>query len=170
MLLWFAGVSLVLVWAVFRDPAIDYRVVVAGALAPDLVDLIVGRAFVAHTLAFSVTLLVVVMMATRRRRPARRRYLALPIGTFAHLLLDGVWARTMLFWWPAFGAGFNDGPIPSLSRPAALTVVFEVAGAVALVWWVRHFRLHERARRDAFFRTGRLGREFRPGAGLGEIA
>ncbi len=167
MFLWFVGVGLVLVWAVFRDPAIDYRVVVAGVLVPDAVALIAGRAAVGHTLFFSVVLLTGVMLATRRRRAARRRYLALPIGTFAHLLLDGVWTRTALFWWPLFGVDFPGSGVPSLTRPLVVTVVLELVGSVALVWWVRHFRLHEPARRAPFLRTGRLGRDFRPGAAGG---
>lgn len=163
MFLWFAGVSAVLVWAVFRDPAIDYRLVVAGSLLPDAVDVAVGRPAVVHTMLFSATLLVGVMLLTRRRRLARRRALAVPIGTFAHLLLDGVWARTELFWWPVFGAGFDAAEVPSLARPVPVLVLLEAAGLTACVWWWRRFRLADSARRAAFFRTGRLGSEFRPG-------
>jgi membrane-bound metal-dependent hydrolase YbcI (DUF457 family) len=162
VLLWFVGMSAVLVWAVFRDPAIDYRLVVAGSVLPDAVDALSGRAFLLHTLLFSVVLLVTVMLLTRRRRLARRRYLALPIGTFAHLVLDGVWTRTHLFWWPSFGTAFEAGPLPSLARPVWLVAVLEVAGLVAAAWWCRHFRLFEPDRRRTFVRTGSLGREFRP--------
>ncbi len=38
MFLWFAGLAVVGVWKVFGDTSIDYRLVIAGALAPDLVD------------------------------------------------------------------------------------------------------------------------------------
>jgi hypothetical protein len=170
VILWFVGASAVLVWAVFRDPAIDYRLVVAGALLPDAVDVFAGGVFVSHTLAVSVALLMAVMLLTRRRRLVRRRYLAVPIGTFAHLLLDGVWTRTELFWWPLFGWGFGRTGLPSLDRPVAVVVALEFIGLAAAVWWVRQFRLHERARRSAFLRSGRLGQEFRPGRPAGESA
>lgn len=159
MLLWFAGCSLLAVWQVFRDPAIDYRLVVAGAVAPDVVDVVLGGPRLLHTLAFSVSLLVGVMLATRGRRSARRRLLALPIGTFLHLVLDGMWARTSVFWWPAFGVGFAGSELPSLSRAGLLLVVQELVGLAAVVWWCRRFRLFERGRRRAFVRTGRLGRD-----------
>ena len=162
MLLWFAGCSLVAVWQVFRDPAIDYRLVVAGALLPDAVDVLLGGPRLLHTLLCSVALLVGVMLATRGRRGLRRRLLALPIGTFLHLVLDGTWARTEVFWWPAFGLSLPGGGLPSLGRPALLVAVQELAGLAALAWWWGRFRLSEPSRRRVFLRTGRLGRDLVP--------
>lgn len=159
MLLWFAGLAPVIVWQVFRDTAIDYRLIVAGALAPDLVDGLLGGARVLHTLVASVVLLSLVMLGTRGRRGARRRLLALPIGTFLHLVLDAMWSSTAVFWWPLFGTSFEGADLPSLARPAAVLVVQELAGLVALVWWWRRFRLQDLDRRRAFVRTGRLGRD-----------
>jgi hypothetical protein len=159
VVLWFAGLSWVAVWQVFRDPAFDYRLVVVGALAPEVLDAPLGGARVAHTLAFSVALLAAVMVATRGRRVARRRLLALPIGTFLHLVFDGVWGRTEVFWWPLLGASFDGAPLPSVDRGVAAVIVQEVAGLLALAWCWRRFRLHEPDRRAAFWRTGRLGRD-----------
>ena len=158
MLLWFAGASVVLAWAVFHDPAIDHRVLIAGALLPDVVDAPLGGARIAHTLSFSAGLLVVVMLATRGHRRARRRWLALPIGTFIHLLVDGVWARSTVFWWPFLG-GRLSGPLPSFDHGPVVVVLEELAGAAALTWFWRRFRLRDRAVRAAFLRTGRLPRD-----------
>jgi hypothetical protein len=160
MVLWFAGGSWLLVWATFQDPAIDYRLVMAGALAPDAVDGVAGGARVLHTLAFSVGLLLVVMLGTRGRRATRRRLLALPIGTFLHLVLDGMWTHTHVFWWPAFGAGFGGAPLPSIAHPVALTLLEEAAGLSAVAWCVWRFGLRHPERRARFLRTGRLGPEF----------
>jgi membrane-bound metal-dependent hydrolase YbcI (DUF457 family) len=158
VILWPAGLSLAIVWQVFRDPAIDYRLVVAGALLPDVVDGPFGGARVAHTLLFSVALLTVVMVATRGHRHARRRLLAVPIGAFVHLLLDAMWARADGFWWPFLSERLS-GRLPALDHGAAVLVLEEIAGAVALLWWWRRFGLADRARRSAFFRTGRLPRD-----------
>ena len=163
MLLWFAGMAFVLVWTVFKDTAIDYRLVMAGALLPDVVDVWFGGARVLHSLTFSVVLLVAVMLATRGQRLRRRRLLAVPIGTFCHLVLDGMWTRTETFWWPFFGSAFEGSGLPSLGRPAWLVVALEVAGAAALWWCVGRFRLSEPERRSQFLRTGRLGRDLAPG-------
>ena len=163
MLLWFAGMAFVLVWTVFKDTAIDYRLVMAGALLPDVVDVWFGGAWVLHTLLCSVVLLVGVMLATRGRRQLRRRLLAVPIGTFCHLLLDAMWTRTATFWWPFFGTGFDADGLPSLSRPVWLVVVLELAGLVALWWCVGRFRLFEPERRARFVSTGHLGRDLAPG-------
>lgn len=158
MLLWFAGAVVVLAWTVFHDPALDHRVLIAGALLPDVVDAPLGGARFAHTLLFSASLLVVVMLATRGRRAARRRWLALPIGTFVHLLADGVWARKTTFWWPFLG-GHLTGRLPSLDHGVAVLILEELAGAAALVWFWRRFGLGDPAVRAVFVRTGRLPRE-----------
>ncbi|HET9444100.1 MAG TPA: hypothetical protein VFO65_12300 [Acidimicrobiales bacterium] len=158
MLLWFAGLSFVVVWAVFRDTAIDYRLFMAAAVLPDVVDGLQGGARHLHTLVASVVLLTVVMLATRHRRPLRRQLLAVPVGTFCHLLLDAVWARTATFWWPFFGADLT-GRLPSLDRPPALLVAQELAGLLALWWCWSRFRLVEPDRRRLFLRRGRLGRD-----------
>ncbi len=159
MLLWFAGLSAVAVWQVFRDTAIDYRLVMAGAVLPDVVDAPFGGARALHSVTASAALLALVMVATRGRRAARRRLLAVPVGTFLHLLLDGMWTRSAVFWWPLQGWALAGDGVPSLSRPPALLVAQEVAGAAALVWWWRRFRLGEPERRRTFARTGRLGRD-----------
>jgi hypothetical protein len=161
MLLWFAGMAIVAFWVVFKDPAIDLRLVIAGALLPDAVDVWSGHRWIAHTVLFSVALLVVVMLLTRGRRRLRRQLLALPIGTFLHLVLDGMWADRHVFWWPFFGSAFGDHEIPSLSRGIA-DVPLEIVGAVALVWAWRKFRLHEPERRQVFLRTGHIGRDLVP--------
>lgn len=158
MLFWPAGVALLVVWNVFRDPAIDYRVVIAGALLPDLLDAPLGGGRVAHTLVASAALLVAVVLATRGRRHARRRWLALPIGTFVHLVADGVWARSSLLWWPGFGWALS-GPLPALDHGPAVLALEEAAGLAAVVWFCARFGLRDRAVRARLWRTGRLPRD-----------
>lgn len=162
VVLWFVGAALVLTWVVFHDPAIDHRVLVAGALLPDVVDAPFGGARIAHTVTASAALLVGVMLATRGRRHARRRWLALPIGTFVHLLADGVWSSATTFWWPFLGGALNER-LPSIDHGPAVVLVEEVAGALAIAWFVRRFHLADPQARTTFLRTGRLPRADRVG-------
>jgi hypothetical protein len=157
VLLWFAGTSLLAVWLVFRDPAIDHRLVMAGAVLPDVVDGVTGGPWVLHSVFGSVALLGVVMGATVRRRRLRRQLIALPIGTFLHLVFDGAWNDTDSFWWP-FSGGFGAGGLPSLER-GVVSLVLEVIGVAILVWAYRRFRLDVGENRSRFVRTGRLSRE-----------
>lgn len=158
MLLWFAGGSFLAVWLVFRDPAIDHRLVMVGAILPDVVDLPAGGQWVGHTVVASVVLLVGIMLATTGRRLLRRQLLAVPIGTFLHLVLDGAWTDTETFWWPAFGLDLGEGGLPSIER-GPLNVLLELLGLGILVWAHRRFRLGEPERRRQFLRSGRLGRD-----------
>lgn len=159
MLLWFVGGSFLAVWLVFRDPSFDHRLLVAGALLPDVVDLALFQgAGVAHSLVASAVLLALVVVATQGRRRLRRRLVALPIGTFLHLVLDGVWTERQVFWWPASGFSFDGVELPSLARGLA-DVPLELAGLAVLAWAWRRFRLDDPARRTVLVRTGQLGRD-----------
>ena len=160
MILWPAGTALALVWLVFRDPALDHRLVMLAAVAPDLVDGLLGGARVLHTVTASAALLLAVMVLTRGRRHARRRWLAVPIGTFSHLLFDASWADTTTFWWPLLG-GRLDAGLPALERAPQLLVAQELVGAALLVWFWHRFGLGDPDRRRQFLRTGRLPRDLR---------
>jgi membrane-bound metal-dependent hydrolase YbcI (DUF457 family) len=162
MLLWFAGMAFVMVWNVFRDPAIDYRLVMVGALLPDVIDAPFGGARVMHSVTASAVLLGLVMVGTRHRRALRRRLLAVPIGTFLHLVLDFMWTQAHVFWWPFLGWSFTGHGLPSLERPVPVIVAQELVGAAALVWCWRRFGLADPSRREAFVRTGRLARDPAP--------
>lgn len=160
MIVWFAAVAVVFVWAVFQSPAVDYRLVALGAVLPSVEGVLVG-ARVAHTLAFSAALLVVVLVATMGRRLASRRWVGLPIGTFLHLAFDGAWASTELFWWPFTGWSFGGERAPELAR-GWWSLVLEVAGVAVAVWAWRRFGLADPARRRRFAATGHLDRSVVP--------
>ena len=104
MFLWFIGTAVVSVWYVFRDPRFDYRLLAVGSILPDVIDLPGGHARWAHSLTVSVGTLVVVMLVTAGRKPIRRLLLALPIGMLMHLVWDGAFASTKVFWWPFTGS------------------------------------------------------------------
>jgi hypothetical protein len=155
MFFWFVGTGLVAVWLVFHDPRFDYRLLIAGVLLPDIIDGPFGGARVMHSVAGSVGLLVLVMAATVGRRSRRKHLLALPIGTFLHLVFDGAFASTKVFWWPFGGVHFRDAPLPSFDR-GGWDILLELAG-FAMCWWaVRQFGLVDPERRRRFWRTGVL--------------
>jgi hypothetical protein len=155
VLLWFWGTSFLTVWVVFHDPSIDYRVLLLGSILPDLVDAPFGGAGVAHSVTISVVVLIVVMLATVGHRSRRRRWLALPIGMFLHLVFDGAFTDARVFWWPFSGATPGEQPLPSIDR-GFLSVVFELIGLAILAWGWRRFRLADPRRRQLLRRTGHL--------------
>lgn len=159
MFFWFIGTAIVAVWYVFRDPRFDYRLLVVGSVLP------LGDALFAlgdgpgmrwmHSLVFSVALLVAVMVVTAGRRPQRKLLLGLPIGTFLHLVFDGAWATTDVFWWPFGGWGLAGHRLPEVQR-GWLSVLMEAAGVAIVVWIWRRGRLGDPARRREVLETGRL--------------
>lgn len=123
-------------WMVFRDPALAYAMVAAGALLPDAVDLLVGGVGPGHSVLVGGALLAAVMLATRGRRRVRRRLLGVPLGFLFHLVLDGAWLEgPEVLWWPVAGSDLV-GSLPSFQRPVLLLVAMEVAGVVLgiLAW------------------------------------
>lgn len=153
MLLWYVGLSVLIVHYVFRSSGIDYRLIAAGSLLPLLVDLPFGRLAFGHTLIAGVGLMVAVMVGTiGRARLLRRRLICVPIGFLCGLALSGVWTNPEVFWWP-FAGPLPDDP---LFPPWPIVAVEELVGLGACAWIVTQFGLAEHAARDAFVRTGRL--------------
>jgi membrane-bound metal-dependent hydrolase YbcI (DUF457 family) len=154
---WFAGLSFLGTWLIFRSPAVDYRLVMLGALLP-LVELPFGHPRVLHSLVGGAVLLALAMLATPRRRLVQRRLVAVPIGVFLHLILDGAWTDTTAFWWPFTGLEWSSAELPELSR-GPFGLVLELAGVASLWWCWQRFRLTEPERRARFWRTGQLDRD-----------
>ena len=115
MLLWFVGTAIAIVRFVFQDPRFDYRLLVVGAVLP-LADGLMGGARVLHTLVFSLVVLAVVMVSTSRRGRLRPLLLGLPIGLLLHLVVDGAWTDTRLFWWPLGGFDLSGTELPEAAR------------------------------------------------------
>ncbi|CAB5031547.1 unannotated protein [freshwater metagenome] len=155
MFFWFVAAAIFSVRFVFQDPRFDYRLLVVGVLLPDAIDIWFGGARVLHTLLFSVSMLVVIMLATRTRKVLRKRLLPLAIGTFMHLIFDGAFTATKVFWWPFGGVSFGDAELPVAQR-MGLNVVMEIAGVIFLVVLVRQCGLAHADRRHNFLRTGML--------------
>ena len=158
MLFWFAGTSLLGMWFTFRDPVIDHRLIIFGALLPDLIDSLRGKQWIAHTLLFPVGTLFLVMLLTFGRRGLRRRLLALPIGLFWHLVFGASWTNPNIFWWPVAGISFGDSDIPLLGGTAGQIILLELSGALCLLWVFKLFGLSDLQRRKKFVRTGRIDR------------
>ena len=154
MLLWYAGLSVVIVLLVFQSAGIDYRLVAIGSLLPLAVDVPARRLWVGHTLTASVVLLVVVMLVTiGRPRLLRRRLLCLPIGSFCGLALSAAWTDTEVFWWPFTGSTL---PHAALLPAPGIVVLEELAGLAAIAWVVYRYGLTDPARREELLRSGRL--------------
>ncbi len=154
MLCWYVGTALAAVWYVFRDPRFDVRLLVVGALLPEL-DALFGGARIMHTLVFSLALLTVVMVATAGRRPVRRLRLGLPIGTMLHRVFDGAWTNTHVFAWPLGGVDFQDARLPVVGR-GCWNIPLELIGIALVVWFWRQAGLADEARRRDVLASGRL--------------
>lgn len=154
MFFWFIGTAIFAVGFVFRDPRFDYRLLLVGSVLP-LVDGVFGGARVLHSVTASVALLAVLMAATAGRRPIRKMLLGLPIGMFLHLVFDGAWNNTAVFWWPFTGWRFDDAPFPITDR-GVVSVVLEAVGIGLCVWLWRTNGLGDGSRRRRFVDDGQL--------------
>ena len=161
MFVWFAAVSITVVALVFGSPDLDYRLVMLGSVLP-LVEGAFGGRWLLHSVAFNAVLLFAVMAVAHGRRPSQRRWLALPIGTFCHLVLDGTWADTGVFWWPFAGLdALGTGAVSEFERlPGVLFL--EGAGLVVGCWAWHRFSLSDRSVRQTLLTEGRLSALGRP--------
>jgi hypothetical protein len=98
---------------------IDPRYLVIGALLPDLIDKPLGMIIfasifsngriMAHTLLFSLTVLLIGLYLYNKRGDIR--ITALASGSFFHLIEDQMWISPQTLLWPLFGWHFQKGQI-----------------------------------------------------------
>ena len=155
MFIWFIAGSLVVIPMVFASPDLDVRIVTAAALLP-VAEVLLGGPWLLHTLAAAVLVLAMVMLGTLGRRSRRQRWLGIPIGMFTHLVMDGTWGHTELFWWPARGFDQLGGSaLPEFDRYPG-TLGLEVLGLVVCFWGWRQFGLSQPERRRKLWSEGRV--------------
>ena len=145
----------------------DYRLVLLGAILPDLLDKPLGMALQlesrlwAHTLVFVVTVLVVSAV------PGLRQAVWVGFGILTHLLLDQIWEQPYVILWPTLGWGFPvDGPtvggfLDVLLRDPVVQAG-EIAGLVVLILFARANGIRSWSMLTTFLRTGVAGRASDP--------
>lgn len=171
MIFWDIGGAVFAARWVFRDPNMDLRMLIAGALLPNLLDKPIGLVLFqshfesgrlyAHSLLFAATALFAVMLFTSRGSAARKRLIALPIGVLLHLVLDLPLENEVL-WWPFLGFDLPTGDPATLGAIGdylidnPLVVAQEILGLVYLTVLARRVGWSERTIRSEFWRSGRL--------------
>lgn len=171
MLFWHVGATLWLFRWIFRDPKVDVRFLLIGAIIPDLIDLPIGTMILvdrystgelwAHSLIVPTVYMVIVVVLTRRGR-RRRAWMALGVGWLFHLLVDGMWVSQDVFLWPFFGWEIPPGAAPfwPLAWDRAVSDpwrwVTELIGLGYLVWLWTALGLSDVGRRQSVLETGRL--------------
>lgn len=159
MFFWFLGLSFALVLVVFSSPALDYRLVMLGAVLP-VAEGVLGGPWVLHTLLAPVVIMTVVMLMTQKKRLLRRQWLGLPIGLFMHLVLDGSWADAKVFWWPFLGVDgvLGGSMVNEFERSLPTVLVMEIIGLGVLAFLAQRLALRTEGR-DVFRTTGQVLRD-----------
>ncbi len=167
MLFWHMGMTCAIVFFALGTRRIDYRVVLLGAIVPDLIDKPIGRIFFedhfhngrlfGHTLLVATVMLLGIQLTLRGA--TARRWFILPICMLIHQVLDGMWNEPITWFWPLFGTEFPVDPDPGywlrlLTRP--WLVAGEVAGVVLLVYLSRAYKLQDPGLRARFLSKGEL--------------
>lgn len=99
--------------AIARFKAIDYRLVLLGAMLPDIIDKPLGaflpitfssgRLF-CHTLLFTLMIALQGLDLYRRGKPW---LVTISFGCSIHLILDEMWLMPQTFLWPLYGLSFE---------------------------------------------------------------
>lgn len=166
MLFWFLGLTVLVVFLTLGRRRIDYRLVLLGALIPDLIDRPLGllspdatTRSVSHSLVFVLALMFAIMFFLRGS--AARRWFVFPIAILIHLAIDGMWNYPQTFFWPFFGPEFSlihEGAKPWLLASK------ELIGIAILVYLGYAYDLHTGESRREFLAQGTLSNR-RPARG-----
>jgi hypothetical protein len=170
MIFWHSGLTMLIVWFVMRgNTRIDYRVVAAASLIPDLIDKPIGRVFFreqfdsgrlfGHTLLFNVAFFSILFFM---RGSAKRKFTLIPLASLLHLAEDGMWNHPRIFWWPLFGSRFPTSPgrggflsmFDPIAHPGAYAQ--EAVGLAVIAWLLASHGLLNRDGIRSFIKTGHL--------------
>ncbi|MGH2702513.1 MAG: metal-dependent hydrolase [Actinomycetota bacterium] len=169
MLLWHLGIAALIVYVTLGRRRIDYRMVLIGALLPDLVDGVLGLfwfdgaagRWIAHSVLAAIAVTVLILLTFTGER--RQSLFGIGVGWLLHLVADGMWQAPLTFLWPAFGTEFSATPREPYSWDLFTdplshlwTWSGELVGLAILAWFVIAFRLGDRARRKLFLSDGYL--------------
>ena len=171
MLFWHLGANLWLFRWIFRDPKVDVRFLLLGAILADLIDMPIGTILLAdrfstgelwmHSLLLPSIFMSFILLLTRRGR-TRRAWMALGVGWLFHLLLDGMWVNQHVLFWPFLGWEIPAGEAPYW--PLAWERAFsdpwrwlkEMVGLAYLVWLWFALGLQVSERRHSVAKSGKL--------------
>ncbi len=106
------GIGLGLAWLLsWRSPTrIDYRLVLFGAILPDLIDKPLGYVLGLQTRLWAHTFLFLFGILALSFIPALRSWRLVGFGVATHLLLDEIWDLPGVVWYPAYGWSFPASP------------------------------------------------------------
>ena len=171
MLFWHVGGTVAAIRYSFRDDRMDLRLLIVGAVLPDVIDTPLGMIgfstfggvrLLAHSLLFASVLMVAIVLTTRRGRP-RKRWMPLAIGVLTHLVLDAMWTDAESLLWPFLGFDFAMSGAGGLGSYVRSVVTdwrvwsLEVVGAGYLAYLASRGNLWSSAQWDTFKKTGRIG-------------
>jgi hypothetical protein len=169
MILWHLGIGAALVYVTLGRRRIDYRFILLGAIAPDLIDGLLGLfvfegpsgRWIAHSLLMPVAVAIVIVVLFKGT--LRLSVFGLAVGWLTHLVADGMWQAPRTFLWPLFGTEFATRPAEPYSIDLfvhpfshSATWLAELIGLGLLVWFWVAFDLGDSARRRAFLHDGQL--------------
>jgi inner membrane protein len=170
MFFWHAGATVAFTRYTFRDPNMDLRFLILGAILPDLIDTPLGIGFwpsaenvrlAGHSLVFAAIVMALVLLTTRRGRP-RKQWMPLAIGLLLHLVFDAMWRQPETLWWPFQGWAFASTGYATyfdylgwlFTDP--VTWLAEAAGLAYLLYLGWRSNLVGADERQVFLRTGRV--------------
>ena len=169
MLLWHLGIATLIVYVTLGRRRIDYRMILIGAVLPDIVDGVLGLflfegqagRWIAHSLLAAIVVTVVIILGFKG--DTRQSLFGLGVGWLLHLVADGMWQAPQTFLWPAFGTEFSTSPPEPYTWDLFLDPIAhlstwgaELIGLGILAWFWVAFRLGERDRFRLFLSDGYL--------------
>ncbi|MFC1903532.1 metal-dependent hydrolase [Chloroflexota bacterium] len=135
-------------WFTSLANRLDIRILLIGALLPDIIDKPVGQLLFRETFSngriFSHTLLFLALITASgiflQRSYGKNWLLVLSLGTSIHLILDEMWLSPKTLFWPLFGftfekidlTGWTGGIFYALLHEPSIYIP-ELVGGVILV-------------------------------------
>ena len=140
-------------WFTSLANRLDIRILLIGALLPDIIDKPVGQLIFRETFSngriFSHTLLFLALITASgiflQRSYGKNWLLVLSLGASIHLILDEMWLNPKTLFWPLFGfafekidlTGWTGGIFYALLHEPSIYIPELVGGAILVIFaWI----------------------------------
>ena len=156
-------------WLTSLGNFMDIRLLLVGAVLPDIIDKPIGHLLFRETFSngriFGHTLLFLVLVSVAGfylyKRYGKTWLLAFSFGTSMHLLFDQMWRTPQTLFWPLFGFAFPKGDISDWITNILHALVTEpqvyipeLVGGAIIIWFT--CVLLRRGKIYSFIRHGRI--------------
>ncbi len=141
---------------------IDSRLIILGALLPDIMDKSIGDVLFNTGRSIFHTLFFIILLYLFVRFVKSKTISPILIGTCFHIIFDRVFLDFKTFLWPFFGLSFSEAEVTLIGYMEIIlnnsyVQVTEIIGLIFILIFINKKDLYNAEKIGNYFRKGKMG-------------